>query len=245
MLSNIDIKKILGKHIGIYPFNPNHIEGASIDLTASCYAWSIKEKKTAIDEKDNSIILIKPNDTTVIFTNEFITLDQNYAGACYNRILFSINGIHHSSSPLKPGYTGRLSVSFNNNSSETFNIRVDDPIVVIMLHRLHKQANTTFGNGGGSRFDMLCSLGIEIDNETRNNLSYYDDRNRLLDEMKSDQEFKQYKKTIFSKKTFFKVFIPILILFCISIYYAYNYGLEQFISLLIVGIITALLARFL
>ena len=45
MISNINIKKHLGKNIAIYPFDPSKIEGASLDLTASGFAWSANKKK--------------------------------------------------------------------------------------------------------------------------------------------------------------------------------------------------------
>lgn len=82
MLSNVDIKRALGKRIGIYPFNGENLEGSSIYLTASDLAWSINSKKKAIDSE--GCIIIEPHDTVAIITVESVCLGSNYAG--YMRI---------------------------------------------------------------------------------------------------------------------------------------------------------------
>ena len=177
MLSDVNLNHVLGKHVGIYPFDATHIEGASIDLTASRYAWSLKDKTPCVIGDQ---IIIKPKDTAIVFTNEAISLDKSYAGICLNRMSFSIKGVIHSSSPLKPGYTGRLSVAIYNSSDSNFIINVGEPMLVIMLFKLRRHASATVGNGYGSRLDILASLGIQIDEHTRRELVSYDDRDNLL-----------------------------------------------------------------
>ena len=51
MFSKSDINKELGKGINIYPFNEKNIKENSINLTASKYAWSIKEGEVFINSK--------------------------------------------------------------------------------------------------------------------------------------------------------------------------------------------------
>ena len=50
MLSNMDLKKEFGKHIGLFPFIEKNIEGASIYFSASQYAWSLKSHQTVVNE---------------------------------------------------------------------------------------------------------------------------------------------------------------------------------------------------
>ena len=87
MLSNVNLENALGKHIGIYPLDLNRIEGASIDLTASRYAFSVNKRKSVVE---GDVITIDSGDTVIVFSNESLSIDNHYAGACYNRISFSM-----------------------------------------------------------------------------------------------------------------------------------------------------------
>ena len=215
MLSNVNLESALGKHIGIYPINLDRLEGASIDLTASRYAWSINTKKSVVM---NNSITIAPGDTVIVFSNEFISLDNKYAGACYNRISFSMKGIIHASSPLKPNYTGRFSVTLCNASDVDVVLAVGDPIVVIMFHKLDKEATITQGNGNGSRFDLLQAMNITVEDEkTRTEITSFDDREKLIRTMKSSNEYKEIKRRDLKRK--FRFFSPLII--CIAVVLAY------------------------
>ena len=235
MLSNVNLNHILGRHVGIYPFDANHIEGASIDLTASRYAWSLKDKTSLIVGDE---IVIKPKDTAIIFTNEALSLDKNYAGICLNRMSFSIGGINHSSSPLKPGYTGRLSVAIYNSSESDFKITVGEPILVIMLFKLRKHTNATVGNGYGSRLDILASLGIQIDEHIRREVVAYDDREYLLRSMKGDAGFREYKKRLFKTKRIAVAIAVVLMMLCLVAYAVYAKKTDELVLIVITAIAT-------
>lgn len=226
MVSNVDIEKGLGKHIGIYPLEKDQIEGASIDLTASEYAFSVKQGCSVIKEGN---IVIDPGDTVIVFTNESISLDSHFVGACYNRISFSMKGLLHSSSPLKPNYTGRLSVTFFNASPVEVKVPVGDAIVVIMIHKLNSAATITQGNGKGSRLDLLPSVGIVIQDETiRKAITRYDDRKKLIEAMKESESYKiieqrRKKKKLKSLILFFSVFVMTGLFFALNIFKSDNY----------------------
>lgn len=198
MISNVNLEDALGKHIGIYPLDLNRIEGASIDLTASRYAFSVNKKESVVK---NGVITIDSGDTVIVFSNESLSLDNHYAGSCYNRISFSMKGILHASSPLKPNYTGRFSVTLYNASPNLIMINVGDPIVVVMLHKLSKSATITQGNGNGSRFDLLQSMGINvIDEGARTAIKEFDDRTKLLQKMKESDEFNKIRSRKFKNR---------------------------------------------
>ena len=198
MLSNINLEYALGKHIGIYPLNSDKIEGASVDLTASQYAFSVNRKESVVKD---GVIIIDPGDTVIVFSNESLSLDNHYAGACYNRISFSMKGILHASSPLKPNYTGRFSVTLYNASPNPVTIQVGDPVVVVMFQKLDKPATKTQGNGNGSRFDLLQSMNINVTDEgARTAIIAFDDRTKLLQTMKESEEFKKIRKRTFMNR---------------------------------------------
>lgn len=240
MLSNVNLIHILGRRVGIYPFDASHIEGASIDLTASCYAWSLKDKKSIVERDE---IVIKPKDTAIIFTNEAISFDKNHAGICLNRMSFSIGGINHSSSPLKPGYTGRLSVAIYNSSDSDFTINVGEPILVIMMFKLRRHANATVGNGYGSRLDILASLGIQIDEHTRRELVSYDDRDNLLRLMKGDIGFKEYKKCLFKIRRIPAAIVAVLIILSFVAYAVYAHKTDELVLIVITAVVAIVVSR--
>ncbi len=250
MLSNANLLNDIGKHIAIYPLkkpgNENAfdleegIEGASFDFTASKYAWSISKKVSVVS---NGRICIAPHDTVIIFTNESISLDKYYAGACYSKLTFSMRGINHSSSPLKPGYTGRLSVSLHNDSDKEFLISVGDSIVVIMLNKLNKPATITYGNGKGSRLDILSSLGIEITVQDRSEIQKYDDREKILAWMKEEENYKKFKKKRFKKLRIFNKITFLLVLIVFLIIMGQLVGFVELIKVSIGGLIVFILDK--
>lgn len=244
MLSNANLESALGKHIGIYPLNSDRIEGASIDLTASQYAFSVNRKESVVKD---GVITIDSGDTVIVFSNESLSLDNRYAGACYNRISFSMKGIIHASSPLKPNYTGRFSVTLYNASPNTVTIQVGEPVVVVMFQKLNKPATKTQGNGNGSRFDLLQSMKINVtDEEARTAIIEFDDRNRLLQTMKESEEFKKIRKKIlvnrFKHLALFICAVVAVIFFLMRFDQNLNQGFKSTLYTIIGGIVTAILA---
>lgn len=243
MLSNINLEYALGKHIGIYPLNLDKIEGASVDLTASQYAFSVNRKESVVK---NGMITIDPSDTVIVFSNESISLDNHYAGSCYNRISFSMKGILHASSPLKPNYTGRFSVTLYNASPNPVTIQVNDSIVVVMFQKLNKPATKTQGNGNGSRFDLLQALNINVtDEEARTAIKEFDDRTKLLQTMKESEEFRKIRKRTFvNRLKYWVLLISVVIATMIFLTLSVNNFSSDFKSLLIAiggGTVSAIL----
>ena len=247
MVSNVDLLNDIGKHIAIYPLKDTQspgreqafdlnsdIEGASFDFTASQYAWSIGKKASAVSD---GCICIEPNDTVIIFTNEAISLDNYYAGACYSKLTFSMRGINHSSSPLKPGYTGRLSVSLHNDSSQEFFINIGETIVVIMLQKLSKPSDITYGNGRGSRLDILISMGISITDEERQKICQFDDKTRIMDLMKAEENYKKYKNKKKKRQQIIIRTLIVLAFIAIIVVAAYFVGIAEIFLAFIGGLI--------
>ena len=105
MLSDVDIVRELGKNIVIFPFNENNLKGASYNLTASKYAWNVSTKQTAFDPNSDKIIL-QPESTTVIETNEIIWVSKKIAGSYHSKVILVSKGTGHIGTTLDPEYIG-------------------------------------------------------------------------------------------------------------------------------------------
>ena len=87
-------------------------------------------------------------------------------------------------------------IALYNDSDDVVKIAVGDQIVVVMLFKLKKSATLGDEKGGGSRADLLLSLGIQISQEARKKLveRKYIDRNTLLEEMRKSDSFQDFIK---------------------------------------------------
>ena len=68
--------------------------------------------------------------------------------------------------------------------------------MVVMLFKLKRSATLGDEKGGGSRADLLLSLGIQISQDARKKLieRKYIDRNALIEEMKKTEAFQAFIK---------------------------------------------------
>jgi len=145
MLSDNDFRSKFGKDIAIFPFKKENVEGASIYVTASEYAWSLKTKKKICS---NGEITIPKNDTAIIITQESVYLSENVAGACHSRVRLALRGLGHLGTPMKPGCTGRLLIAIHNHAKDENKedegkdvvIGVNEHIAVLMFHKLTSKA---------------------------------------------------------------------------------------------------------
>ena len=130
MLSYKDIVNELGKNIFIYPLNYIQIKGASIDLTASKFAWSLKTRKSICH---NNLIVIPPHDTAIIFTNEALHVTGKIAGSYHSKVSFVAKGLGHIGTTLDPHYIGLSKLAIHNNSDDPFELSVNHTIASVMF----------------------------------------------------------------------------------------------------------------
>ena len=73
MYSDVDIRKHLGKHIGIFPLKEDNIQGSCVLLTASNLAWSVNSCASCVS---NGKIKIAAHDTVIVLTDEVVYLGK-------------------------------------------------------------------------------------------------------------------------------------------------------------------------
>ena len=134
-LSNRDFYKEFGENVLIYPFTAENIKGASIDLTASDYAWDLNtEKKLLFVEVDGKEkLIIHPFATIAIMTKEVIYVGKSICGTYHSKVEMTVKGFSNISTTLDPEYIGTSLICLRNNTPVEQEISIGDAFVTLML----------------------------------------------------------------------------------------------------------------
>lgn len=134
MLSKEDILNELGKNIMIYPLdNPSAtIQGSSVDLTISKYAWSLT-KETGVYDSSAGTIHIAPHDTVCAYTKEVLYVSNKISGVYSSTVSNCFKGINPISTNLDPNYIGRSLLILHNITDNEIVLHVGSPIVSVQF----------------------------------------------------------------------------------------------------------------
>lgn len=135
-----DIIRELGKNIFIYPISTKTFKNASVDLTASQYAWSTKTKKLV---SENGKITFPAHDTVIVFTNETICVSEKICGTYHSRVTLVSKGLSHISTTLDPKFIGISCLSIHNNTDNDVIISVGLPIVTVVFYYIKTPSKET------------------------------------------------------------------------------------------------------
>lgn len=220
MISDSELSSLLGKHIGLYPFIDRNVEGASIFLTASEFAWAKNEQNQVISIIKNNVITIPPKVTGIILTAEAISLDGWVAGICISRVSQTVKDLILPSTPIKPGWTGRLIITVYNTSNSPINITIGERIAVVMFSKLKKQVVSD--DTRTSRADILSYIGVQVPQdqadalkEALNNRNYIN-RKYLIEAMKRSDDYLAFKARMKKKKNPVCIFFILCLLLFVA-----------------------------
>ena len=116
MLSIVDLKKELGTNIYIYPVHVESIKSNSIDLHVSKFAWSVNNKKRI---GNNDYIIIEPNDTALVYTEEAIYVSNHIGGSYHSKVTLVSQGAGHIGTTLDAQYIGCSIIAIHNHEFVT------------------------------------------------------------------------------------------------------------------------------
>ncbi len=211
ILSDVDIKREIGEGILIYPFQEGYLKGASYNLSASKLAWDLSTKKNIYDDQAKAVI-IPPNSTAVIETNETIWVSQKIAGTYHSRVSQVSHGTGHIGTTLDPNYIGPSLIAVHNHSQDPVKILLEtEPFLTLTFHYLHTPSRKDqHGNSHGRR-DILARLGITLTQEENHALDepYMSDRDALKVKMEGCNDYKLIKQSqanLSQRSWFFKLF---------------------------------------
>ena len=137
-LSKKDLCNELGKGNGLrirLGLNDDEIvkscmQASSYDLTPSIVAMSVKKGmlETVYRSKSTNTnkyyIYVKPKDTVLIVSNEYISLPSNIAGYVTSRVSNVAYGFGHISTTVDPNWNGALLIALSNPSNRSLKVSV-------------------------------------------------------------------------------------------------------------------------
>lgn len=191
-LSNVDIINELGENLYIYPLYSQNIKGASINLTASKFAWSIKTKKLVSDTNTKKII-IPPHDTVLIETEEVIYVSDNLSGVYHSKVRLVSKGIGHISTTLDPKYIGTSLIALPNTTDESIELKIGETMVTLTLEYLETSATKMHNNSSGqlqilNGYENFDEIDVFLDQDWCKNAD------ELLKKMKTSKDYETIEK---------------------------------------------------
>lgn len=230
MLSRTDIENELGKGICIFPFNHNNFKENSINLCASCFAWTLSSgtlyynestetfslqkknnnEKTHIFTKGESsiwdingkqYIILLPHSTTLVETEEVIAIGNNIGGTYHSKVGLVSQGIGHIGTMLGPNFTGNSLIAIHNITNEVLKIQVGDSFVSVVFHYLNTAMEDNNPTVSG-HLDKMAQLGIHLNSIESAELGedWRKKPNEVREKMLASEPYRQF---IYSKKSTF------------------------------------------
>ncbi|TAF16918.1 MAG: deoxycytidine triphosphate deaminase [Nostocales cyanobacterium] len=223
-LSDIDIKRELGKKNKKYPFNEDNLKGGSYNLTASKLAWRIQDGKSAYDSSKNQII-IPASSTVLIQTNEAIWVSKKISGTYHSKVYWVSKGMGHIGTTLDPDYIGVSLVAVHNHSETSIELEPEtDTFVSLIFNYLQTTSSIPHTNDPG-RPDVLKLLPqVVLTPEERRWLDEPFRKNieLLRKKLKESDTFKKFKKGFLGNLLYslpYIILIPLTVIsFCLYLY---------------------------
>ena len=145
-LSRKDIEN--EKNLKILYKRPRCLKPASYDITPTMIAMSSKlgmlelvYKKEDSQIKNDYYIVVKPKDTVLIVSREYIKLPENISGYVTSRVSNVVKGFGHISTNIDPNWNGAILIALSNPSNVPLKIDVSNkeinPLATITFHYLN------------------------------------------------------------------------------------------------------------
>lgn len=163
----------------------NCIQASSYDLTPSIVAMSVKKGmletvyKSKSANRNGYYIYVKPKDTALIVSNEYISLPSNVAGYVTSRVSNVVYGFGHISTTVDPSWNGALLIALSNPSNHSLKVSVGT-ITVIDSRETYQAFNEQ---------NKLATLTLHYlhSNSWEKQIQYKSLRSDLLEKIKYDK----------------------------------------------------------
>lgn len=149
-LSKNDIEWETKKYNGlrIHPLSKGNLKASSYDISPTAIAMSTKlgMLETVFKDKrkqysDCYYIYVKPKDTVLIVSNEYLSIPEYMAGYVTSRVSNVVLGFGHISTTIDPNWNGAALIALSNPSNRAIKIYVginaENPLATVTFHYLN------------------------------------------------------------------------------------------------------------
>lgn len=154
MLTDTDIKRALGRHIWIQPYNEDNLTPVGYDFSVADFVYSLQSGPI---EPINSLYEILPGETVLILTKELLWVSKRIGGSFHSKVSLVSKGFSHISTTLDPDWSGRLLIAMTNQSKQKLNLHEGETFVTLILFYTRSMA-TKRHNKPERRRDILLEL---------------------------------------------------------------------------------------
>jgi len=132
-LTDVDIRKFLGRDIVIEPFIEKSLTPIGYDFNVGDFVFSLE---TGLLEPDDGCYLLPPKNTVQILTKESLWVSSRIAGTFHSKVSLISKGLSHVSTTLDPGWYGPLLITVRNNTESNFPLKLGAPFVTLVFSRV-------------------------------------------------------------------------------------------------------------
>ena len=126
-----------------------NLKGASYNLTASEFAWSLSTKQR-IYNSQNKKIIIESGDTALIETNETIWVSKKIMGTYHSRVTQVSHGTGHIGTTLDPNYIGPSLIAVHNHSNDPIELIPEETTFVTLAFQYLSSESSKNNHGNPS-----------------------------------------------------------------------------------------------
>ncbi|MDD2665583.1 MAG: hypothetical protein PHI74_01290 [Methanocellales archaeon] len=173
-MTDVDIKKALGKDIVIEPFSGRSLTPVGYDFRVGDFLFSLEH---GLLEPKEGVYLLPPKSTVQIMSKESLWVSNRIGGTFHSKVSLVSKGLSHISTTLDPGWYGPLLITVRNNLDKEIPIKTMDPFVTLVFFKVSTPTKTPHLKPEFRR-DILCS---QLNNQTE---AYIRKVSTLLDDKK-------------------------------------------------------------
>ncbi|NQU80593.1 MAG: hypothetical protein HQ543_03645 [Bacteroidetes bacterium] len=133
ILSDLDIKKMLGREIVIEPFVKGLLTPIGYDFTVGGFIFSLEH---GLLNTVNGEYEIPSKSTVQILTKESLWVSSMIGGTFHSKVSLVSKGFSHISTTLDPGWYGPLLITIRNNTDGVINMKPGDSFVTLIFSKL-------------------------------------------------------------------------------------------------------------
>ena len=232
--SERDFASELGRNLLIYPFQSDHIDSSSCDLTASHYAWKLSDKQSAVE---NGEIKIPAKESVLVVTNETISLQKNLCGICCSSVSLATKGVIINTTPVKCGWIGKQIFTVCNPTNDAITIKVGGKIAVLLVEQLRSSTKKAPQNTNCKTTELLRRQGIQLTDEdtARINDVNYSDVQNLREALKKETTYREFRTKRKHKYVGYVLVVAVAIIAVILA--AHFFEAKEFVPALVVAFV--------